>query len=198
MRPTSKYRPLLANRQWPAIVRDILIGECPARDEARALLWQEVQRFVEHVVRLPIGPLNDDEDVRRDIALRVLGKLERNSNAHLAEWFARQLERRDHSSFWTWIRTITKSCAIDHARTSRLNVASRSTKQFAWVRVDSVDPMLLNDVLGSPRSYLPCGCDEDLEQYLAVLQDRLRDEAGAPDRVWDDDLLSGRLAGRGL
>jgi hypothetical protein len=179
MRPTNRSRPLRPSAQWPPIVRDILVGSVSARARARTILWQEVQRFVEHVVRLPIGPLNDDEEARRDIALGVVAKLERKSNAHLAAWYARQLRQRDHSSFWTWIKTISWSIAIDHARTSRLNVAPRSEKRFAWIRVDCVDPQALCEALGSPRSFLSCGSDQEVEDFLADLQGAMHDDLAA-------------------
>jgi hypothetical protein len=179
MRPTNRSRPLRASAQWPPIVRDILAGDVRARQRARTLLWQEVQRFVEHVVRLPIGPLNDDEEARRDIALRVLVKLEKKSNAHLDAWYARQLRQRDHSSFWTWIKTISWSIAIDHARTSRLNVAPRSEKRFEWIRVDCVDPQALCEALGNPRSFLSCGSDQEVEDFLADLQGAMHDDLAA-------------------
>jgi len=177
MRTTHRSRPLRPSAQWPPIVRDVLTGEGRARERARAILWQEVQWFVERVVRLPIGPLNDDEEARRDIALRVLAKLERKSNAHLAAWYQRQLRQRDHSSFWTWIKTISWSIAIDHARTSRLNVAPRSEKRFEWVRIDCVDPQVLCEALGNPRSFLSCGSDQDVEDVLACLRDEREDLA---------------------
>ncbi|HEX8113406.1 MAG TPA: hypothetical protein VF516_37005 [Kofleriaceae bacterium] len=188
MRPTNRSRPLRPNAQWPPIVRDILEGDPSARTKARTILWQEVQCFVERVVRLPIGPLNEDEEARRDIAVRVLVKLEKQSNAHLAAWYARQLRQRDHSSFWTWIKTISWSCAIDHARTSRLNIAPRSEKRFDWIRIDCVDPQLLCEALGNPRSFLDCGADQDVESVLADLQAALRDDLAAAELVAYEDL----------
>src|SRR5215471_3593020 len=117
-----KYRPLRPNAEWVIIVGDILSGDAGARDRGRATLWEDVADYVEHVVKLPIGPLNDDPEARRDIAMRVLQKLEAHSNAHLGRWHSRQLRKHEHASFWRLIKAISWSIAIDHARGSRLNI----------------------------------------------------------------------------
>jgi hypothetical protein len=187
MRQTHKYRRLRPSVQWLPIVRDVLSGDGKARNIARAILWQEVQYFVQFIVKLPIGPLNEDDEARADIALRVLQKLEAKSNANLVEWLARQVRQRDHASFWGWVKTIAWSTAIDYARTSRRNIARRG-ENFEWIRLDCVDPRLLGEALGNPRSFLPCGSDQDVEEFLADFQHCLRvDDAAVVALIEGDD-----------
>lgn len=101
-------------------------------------MWVEVQHFVVHIVRLPIGPLNDDEEARRDIALRVLQRLETDDFACVRDWLRRQQRETDSQSWWGFIKLLTKWRAIDYARTSLLNV-SRRRSSFDWVRVVPAD-----------------------------------------------------------
>jgi hypothetical protein len=176
MRKTHPYRPLHPSAQWLQTVKHLLGDDVKARNAARVILWQQVQHYIEHLARLPIGPLNDDEDARKDIAVDVLKKLEANSFAHLAEWLARQLDQKDHASFWGLVRTIARTVAIDHARMSRQNIASRRDKRFQWVRVDCVDSLLLGEVLDSPRAFIECSSDQEIDELFARLQEALRDE----------------------
>lgn len=175
-----KYRPLRPNAQWMVIVANILGGDTTARDRGRATLWEDVAYYVEHVVRLPIGPLNEDPDARRDIAIRVLQKLEMSSSAHLARWHARQLGKREHASFWRLIKAMSWSIAIDYARGSRRNIGKRG-QNFQWIRIDCADPQLLSEALGSPSGYLACGSEQEIDDALIRIRSRSEDDDGMLD-----------------
>ena len=156
---------LCPNEEWPGIIDVILAGrpETTYR-RARSLMWQQVDDYVVHHVKLPIGPLGDDEDVRRDISVRVLRKLEANSYCHLREWERRQAQKRDHASFWGWIKVVVKHVSIDYARTSRRNLARRG-EPFRWAVVDSVDPFVLAET---------CDRTDELREFLARAQALMR------------------------
>ena len=168
---TRRSGRLRANAEWPPIVRDVLGSDRKLREAARAVLWQEVDYFVRRVVKLPIGPLNDQDDCRRDISVRVLAKLEAKSYAHLAKWIERQDHQRDHASFWGLVKTISSSTAIDYARGSDLNIAPRG-EPFEWIRVDCADPRLLGEALSSPHGYLGCGAGQDVDDVLHEISAR--------------------------
>jgi hypothetical protein len=139
-------------------------------------MWVEVQHYVVYCAKLPIGPLNEDEDARRDIAVSLLRRLEQDQFGHVREWRRRQRRRTDHASWWGWIGLMAWSLGIDFARGSRQNIAQRGTP-FRWVRIVSVDPRvladMLGDTLGKSLDFLHrCGTD-DLAAYLAELQEAL-------------------------
>lgn len=146
---------LRPNRDWLEIITHVLDGEGKQREEARATMWGNVKHFVEHVDRgkLPIGPLADDDDALRDIAVRVLEKLERHDFAHLREWRRRQLSGRDAAQWWTFIRLVVRSKATDYARGSPLNIARRGSRKdapsgkaaFEWVRVEPTEASVLSE-----------------------------------------------------
>jgi hypothetical protein len=121
--------------QWLKIIEDLLAGD----KDARATMWRRVFQHIEHLVRLDIGPLSDDKEVRRDIAVRVLGKLEANEHRNLRAWVDRQRRGTDSCSWWGFINVVARRCAIDHARTSSRNIARRG-EPFRWVRVEPEDP----------------------------------------------------------
>ena len=73
-----------------AIVDDILGRDPAARDAARARLWPQVELYVTRVADIPLGPLSDDQDVRRDIFVSVMTTLEANHFARLGAWRARR------------------------------------------------------------------------------------------------------------
>jgi len=126
---------MIPNDEMLAIIRELLQGSEPARKRARAVLWSEVDRYVVYRANLPIGPLADDRDERRNIALRVMEKLERDDCADLREWEHRQCERRNAAPWWGFVKTVAKHRAIDHARTSRLNLARRG-EPFVWAIIE--------------------------------------------------------------
>lgn len=137
--------------QWLKIVEDVLAGNRIARDA----MWCQVLQYIEHVVRLDIGPLSDDKEVRRDLAVRVLEKLEANDHKHLRRWMDRQRHGTDGCSWWGFITMVARCRAIDYARTSSRNVARRG-EPFEWVRIEPEDPAVLIERLESsafPGSY---------------------------------------------
>jgi hypothetical protein len=171
------------NAYWPGII-DRLLGQATDADHkaARETMWVEVEQYVVHAARLPIGPLNEDEDARRDVAVSVLRKLEQGQFRHLREWRQRQRRGTDHASWWGWIQLMAWSLGIDLARGSRQNVARRG-EQFRWARVVSVDPQVLadtlGDTLGKSLDFLGNSDPATLERYLTELQDTLTIDAGA-------------------
>lgn len=135
--PTT-FLKLIPNPDWPAIADRVLSGE----PQARAIMWMQVGFFVERIANLPLGPLTTDEDARRDIALKVLSKLEANDRANLREWRNRQLRQQDHASWWTLVRSMSRRIAIDYARTCKRNVGRRGAP-FEWIDEQPVDPYSL-------------------------------------------------------
>jgi hypothetical protein len=154
--------------KWPSII-DALLGEQnKTQKEARVQLWNEVGCYVERILHLPIGPLNEDLEARRDIAVKVLGKIEANDFAHIREWRRRQHLQCDHASWWTWIRTIARRTAIDFARLHSENVARRGDP-FDWVKVEPSDPVLLNESLRAGPSIDPFMMTDVLRNSLEFL-----------------------------
>jgi len=128
---------MISNDQWLAIIRELLRGSERTRRRAREVLWLEIFRYVVHRAKLPIGPLANDPDERREIALRVLQKLERNNYAHLREWEHRQCQRRNAAPWWGFVKVVAIHRAIEHARTSRLNLARRG-EPFVWAIIEPI------------------------------------------------------------
>lgn len=149
---------------WLKIIEDLLAGD----KDARATTWRRVFQHIEHLVRLDIGPLSDDKEVRRDIAVRVLGKLEANEHRNLRAWVDRQRRGIDSCSWWGFINMAARRCAIDHARTSSRNLARRG-EPFRWVRVEPEDPAVLAERLDSSTELSGC-CTEDLYRRLVRFQ----------------------------
>jgi hypothetical protein len=114
--PRSHMPKLRPNAEWPAIIGDILGSDAKAHETARSTMWLEVTCYIEGIATLPSGFFNDDEEARRDIAVRVLRRLEARSYFHLKEWLARQLRKQDHVSWWAWINTISRCISIDYGR----------------------------------------------------------------------------------
>jgi hypothetical protein len=153
--------------QWLAIIEDLLVGDGRKQKAARDTMWSQTLQYIAHSVRLDIGPLSDDGEVRREIAYRVLGKLEANNHAHIREWMDRQRRGTDGCSWWGFIKLMARRCAIDYARTCSLNVARRG-EPFQWVRVEPEDPAVLADRLESSSELLrPCS---EPELYHALVQ----------------------------
>ena len=139
------------NEDWPGIIDRLLDGADAEQKTARETMWVEVEYYVVYCVKLPIGPLNEDEDTRRDIADRLLRRLEQDRFRHVREWRERQRRREAHAPWWRLIRLMASSLAIDFARGSRQNIAPRG-KPFQWARVEPVDPhVLLGDPLGKTK-----------------------------------------------
>src|SRR5262249_46672471 len=122
-------------------------------------------------------------------------KLEANDNRHLADWLARQRRQKNHSSFWGFVKWVAVSKAIDYARMHPRNIAKRVVRRkgeprqperFEWVREEWVDSQLLGEVLDDPRSVLPCGGEQELEDVLAEFQRRLTDDELALELAPDD------------
>ena len=167
---------LVPNKHWPAIIDRLLDGTDAERDEARDTLWVEVQRYVLRFARLPIGPLADDPEVRADVAVKVLDRLERNGYRHLRLWREGQRVRQTRTTWWGLLGTMTRHLAIDVARSSRLQLAPRG-QPFRWARVMALDPAVFDtaqrEVLRRSRDFLEDASQEDLEAYLTALQDTM-------------------------
>lgn len=133
-----------ADGQWFKIVEDLLGEDRREHAVARDTMWHQVLQYIAHAVRLDIGPLNDDEEVRRDIGVCVLKKLEANDFAHLRAWRDRQLRGNACASWWGFIKLVARRSAIDYARTCSLNIGRRG-EPFHWVRVEPTDPSAFDD-----------------------------------------------------
>jgi hypothetical protein len=157
------------DEQWVKIIDDLLGDARKEREAARSVVWSEVLHFVVHSARLEIGPLREDEEVRRDIGVRVLKKLESNDYAHLREWRARQLRKRDHASWWGFIKLVTRHRAIEYVRTCSLNVARRGDP-FKWVRVEVADPVIFDESLDASMEFLMHCTEPALYDYLDRFQ----------------------------
>lgn len=129
------------------IIENVLAGD----KSARSAMWAQVIQHIERTVRLDIGPLSDDKEVRRDIAVVVLRKLEANDYRNLRAWVDRQHRGSDGCSLWGYINMVARRCAIDYARTSDRNLARRG-EPFLWVRVEPEDPTVLAERLDGDRS----------------------------------------------
>jgi hypothetical protein len=95
--------------------------------------------YVVDVVRLPIGPLQDDEDARREIAARVLAGLENAGFHHVRTWRERQRTGINAYPWRSLVRLTAKRLTTDVARVSRENLTPRA-KQYEWASVVPQDP----------------------------------------------------------
>jgi hypothetical protein len=175
---------LLPNKHWPSTIDRLLAGTEAERTAARETLWIEVQRYVAHYARLPIGPLADDPDVRLNIAVDVIRRLEQDDFRHLRTWRERGLRAQDGAPWWRLIWTITRRLSIDCARASHQNLAPRG-ERFRWARIVSLDPAVFDaaqrDTLGRSLDFLEQASEEDLRGYLSALQAML--DGGAEDEA---------------
>lgn len=154
-----KYLKLQQNSSWPAIIGDV-IGDTPKAETARAVMWFEVIFFVEKLAKLPIRVLADDPEVRRDIAIRVMGKLEARSYKKLRGWHRRQqLKIVDRANWWNFVGMIARYVAVDVARCSRLNVARRGDP-FELVKLEPLEPSILNERSAGRSEYTLEALDE--------------------------------------
>lgn len=152
---------LLPNEKWPELVDRLLEGNNLERETAWNTMWVEVDHFVLRCAKLPIAKLNDDDDALRDIAVRVMKRLERNNFQHLRTWRRKQGQPRAQV-WWRYIDTVAYTVAVDYARTSRQNLARRG-EPFRWAREVMVDPEVF-DYISHARS-------TDLIGYLTRLVD---------------------------
>jgi len=130
---------LIQNIFWPSIIYFMLHGGRSTGETARGTMWIEVTHFVERVVRLPIGPLSDDKDVRHELAIRVLAKLERDDFTNLREWLRRQFEGDNPSQWWSFVRMVAKTTAISYAWCCDRNLNRTRRGAFQWVREELMD-----------------------------------------------------------
>lgn len=173
---------LVPNKHWPAIIERLLDGTDAERDEARHTLWVEVQRYVLRFAKLPIGPLADDPEVRADLVVQVLHRLERDGSRHLRLWREGQRSGQTSITWWGLIGMMTRHLAIDIARGSRLQLARRK-EPFRWARVVAVDPAVFDgaqrDALSRSLDFLASATSEQIEAHLTALQDAM---CGVTDR----------------
>lgn len=143
---SSAFR-LIPNPDWPEIIDRLLGSDTTAEAEtARITMWTQVQHYVLRVALLPIGPLRDDPEARRDIAIGVMHRLEMDDHRHLRDWRERQAGgRRRKAAWWTLISLITKQVAIDVGRAHENNMAQRG-EPFVWAALVPVDPTVLDEV----------------------------------------------------
>ena len=121
----ARSRAVHPNEDWPAIVDDMLGGNARV-GPARATMWTDVMRYVVDLARLPLGPLGKDGEARRDVAVRVLWKLEANDYAALREWRRRQKKGKDQSTFWSFVKVLAMHRAIDYVRASPRRTVPRA------------------------------------------------------------------------
>jgi hypothetical protein len=173
---TSRKSRLRRDSQWPAVV-DHLLGSSPVDQRAaREILWSEVQRYVDGA-RLPIGPLACNVDVRRDVWLKVLQRLETDNYERIRHWRVRRHVRPAGSTWWGWIRTIVVRASIDYARDSEENIAPRR-QNFRWVRPRLTAPgeaiRLRDQQLSRGRNLSDRSSLEEIIDYITELQARAR------------------------
>lgn len=172
-RSSSSASGLLPNSHWPELV-DRLLGSGSTDDgtAARTTMWLQIQRYVVHIARLPIGPLSDDPEVRRDLSVRVLQKLEKDDYQHVRTWRERQRTRCARGSWWTLISTVTRSLATDLARGHKQNLARRGDN-YVWARIVPMDPALFDDAQSSAMSralqFLETADADDRLGYVTAL-----------------------------
>ena len=184
MEPSRRFT-LLPNEKWPELVDRLLEGTPQERETAWTTMWVEVDHFVIRCAKLPIAKLNDDEDAVRDIAVRVMKRLERNNYQHLRTWRRKQGQPRAQV-WWRYIDTVAYTVAVDYARTSRQNLARRG-EPFRWAREIMVDPDVFNYISHAQAS--------DLIGYLTRLVDMAGSGAAEETKVptrFPDHTLTGR------
>jgi hypothetical protein len=174
------------NADWPGIIDRLLgDGSDDERKAARETMWVQVQHYVVERARLPIGPLNEDKDARRDIAVSLLRRLEQRQFHHVKEWRRRQQRGQSHASWWGLIYRMAYQLGIDLARLSRQNLAPREAKQFRWARVAVVEPQVLadclGDTLGKSLEFLGGADPKALAAYIGELNEVLGDHADTTD-----------------
>jgi RNA polymerase sigma-70 factor (ECF subfamily) len=111
--------------------------------EVRTRLSQVVIDYVMQLERLPIGPMADDMEARRDIAVAVLRKLESNDYALLREWSHRHSTGQGASSWRSMLKAVTMAAAIERERASRESTA----RPGEWAVVEPMSPGTMNSLI---------------------------------------------------
>jgi hypothetical protein len=163
------------NEEWPSIVDQLLDGERPIdRAKARAVMWFQVMNFITQRIKLPLGPLSDDPDVRSDVAVRVMERVEKDDYRWVRRWRTSQRERKNPKTWWGQVTTIAWWTSIDLARGSLLNVAPRGGK-FQWQKVVPMDPLVITGLSGgSILTFVQTCLDEDLRACLLEFRNMYR------------------------
>lgn len=157
---------LFGNPEWPAIVTQLLDGTESERRRAHDILWVQVGHFVIDVVRLRIGRLGDDLDVRRDVAVDVMWRLMRRDWEQVRLWRAKRRHSADTGAWWSFVATLAQTAAIDAARTCQQRLSRRGEPyQFA----DEI-PLESSD-------FLKRGTERDIAEYLIAVIDLRREAA---------------------
>jgi len=165
----------MTNESWIATVTEILGSNPVARERARSVLWQHVFRVVVYVQKLPLGPLSDDIDARRDVAVATMRTLEAKDFAQLREWLARQRRQRDHAKIGRLIQLFAGQRAIELARASRMNL-SRRGERFVWAKVAPRDPAVLEETVQRQLDFIASCTAPELYDFLERTQAGLADD----------------------
>ncbi len=157
---------LFENQEWLAIVTQLLDGTESERRRAHEVLWVQVSHFVIEVARLRIGPLGDDLDVRRDVAVDVMCRLMRRDCEQVQLWRATRRHNGDTGAWWSFVATLAQTAAIDAARTCRQRLSRRGEPyRFA------------NEVPLESTDFLKRGTEPDIAEYLISVIDLRREAA---------------------
>jgi hypothetical protein len=169
---------VIHNKHWPEIIDRLLDGSDAERDEARDTLWVEVQRYVLRFAQLPIGPLADDVEVRANVALKVLDRLERAGYREVRHWRERQRRVPKGPPWWGMVGTIAYQRAIDVARVSKLRLVA-DRKRFEWAREVPLEPEILDnarkETLRRSFDFLENATREEIDVFVDKLNDTLTD-----------------------
>jgi hypothetical protein len=128
------------------IIAEVLEDAGDKHQEARARLWQEVIDYVMQLERLPIEPMADDKEARRDVSVAVLRKLESNDYALLRDWMSRDRTGQGASSWRSVLNAVTMAAATDWARASQQNTA-RPRVPWGWAVVEPMSPRKMNTLI---------------------------------------------------
>jgi hypothetical protein len=124
-------------QDWLKTINELLRGTEDERRDARTIVWLRTTDYIMHHRKLPLGPLGDDPEERRNLATKVLEKLERNDHEHIREWERRQRQGRNAASWLGFVRMVACRMAIDRTRTSKRNIARRG-EPCVWVQEQTV------------------------------------------------------------
>jgi hypothetical protein len=173
---------MLRNKNWLATIDELLWGGDGERHRALDIIWLAVFNYVIFKAKLPIGPLADNEENRRNIALQVMEKLLRDDYKHTREWRRRQAQGSDCASWMGFVARVTTTKAIDYARTSKLRMSARG-EHFVFADEKPSVPVALEETTSSTAAFL-AHCEyparfEFLERLNSV---RARTKERAPPR----------------
>jgi hypothetical protein len=164
----SRTPTLVDDSHWPTIVTQLLDGTEPERRQAHEVLWVQVRHFVVDIVRLRIGSLGDDPDVRRDVAVEVMRKLKKRRWEQMRLWRAKLCERGETGTWWGFVATLAQTSAIDAARKCKQRL-SRRGDPYRFARELPLDAL----------DFLENRMEGDIAEYLVTLID-LRRKAAKP------------------